>query len=141
GDSRCYLVRRGEAEVLTRDHTVATEHEKLGLLSADEASESDSRHILSRALGSGLFVSVEISDHQIFPDDVLLLCSDGLHGAIKPAEIAQIVSNGADLEQQAHKLVALANDRDGSDNITVQMIRVREVERVGMYRGRPYKLR
>ena len=54
GDSRCYLIRRGEAIRLTRDHTVASEHERLGLLTAQEAAEADSRHVLSRSLGGGL---------------------------------------------------------------------------------------
>jgi PPM family protein phosphatase len=141
GDSRCYLIRGGVATTLTRDHTVASEHERLGFLSAQEAAEAESRHVLSRSLGGGLFVGVEINDHQIFAGDVLLLCSDGLHGAIKTADILELAGNGADLNLAARNLVALANERDGGDNVSVQLIRVLGVERVGMYRGRPYKLR
>ena len=88
GDSRCYLIRERAATLLTRDHTVANEQVRLGLLSADEAREADTRHVLSRSLGTELFVNVEINDHQVFPGDVLLLCSDGLHGAVAAAEIA-----------------------------------------------------
>ncbi len=73
--------------------------------------------------------------------DVLLLCSDGLHGAVEASEIAAVASHGTDLNTAAHKLVAIANQRDGSDNISLQVIRIHGVERVGMYRGRPYKLR
>jgi PPM family protein phosphatase len=141
GDSRCYLVRRGQATVLTRDHTVVNDQIRLGILSAKEAAASDRRHLLSRSLGNDLFVGVETSDHQIFTDDVLLLCSDGLHGSLEPSDIAGLVTTRADLEQAAAGLVALANERDGNDNISVQLIRVRAVERVGMYRGRPYRLR
>ena len=141
GDSRCYLIRRGEVTALTRDHTVASEHERLGLLTAQEAAEAESRHVLSRSLGGNLFVGVEINDHQVFPGDILLLCSDGLHGAVKPWEIAQIVGNGTDLLSAARSLVSLANDKDGGDNVSVQLIRILSVERVGMYRGRPYRLR
>src|SRR5579862_9341429 len=141
GDSRCYLIRGGEATKLTRDHTVASEHERLGLLSAQEAAEADSRHVLSRSLGGGLFVGVEINDHQIFAGDVLLLCCDGLHGSVTPSEMVELVGHGEDLHSAARKLVALANEKDGGDNISVQLIRVLAVERVGMYRGRPYKLR
>jgi protein phosphatase len=72
---------------------------------------------------------------------VLLLCSDGLHGSISPSDISHLVSHTSDLQAAAQKLVALANERDGSDNISVQLIRVKAVERMGMYRGRPYKLR
>jgi serine/threonine protein phosphatase PrpC len=141
GDSRCYLLRGNHAQVLTRDHTVASEHARLGLLSEEEAADADTRHVLSRSLGTGLFVGVEIADHQVMAGDVLLLCSDGLHGCIKPQEIAAIVGHEPDLNVAARQLVTLANERDGSDNVSAQLIRVQSVERVGMYRGRPYKLR
>ncbi len=141
GDSRCYLIRRGQATVLTRDHTFANEQVRLGLLSSREATEASTRHVLSRSLGGELFVSVETSDHQVLMGDVLLLCSDGLHGAVPASEMAHLVAHSTDLNTAAQKLVAIANERDGSDNISVQLIRVRGVERVGMYRGRPYKLR
>jgi serine/threonine protein phosphatase PrpC len=141
GDSRCYLIRQKEATLLTRDHTVASEHVRLGLLSADEVADAETRHILSRSLGTGLSVNAEINDHQVFPGDVLLLCSDGLHGALSLGDIAGAVSGMEDLDLAARKLVTLANDRDGSDNVSAQLIRVQNVERVGMYRGRPYKLR
>jgi protein phosphatase len=141
GDSRCYLVRRGEAMALTRDHTVVSDQMRLGLLSAREAAEASTRHVLSRSIGHNLFVAVDTSDHQIFTGDVLVLCSDGLHGSVEKSEIAALTGDGGDLNNAAQKLVALANQRDGSDNITVQIIRVLGVERMGMYRGRPYKLR
>jgi PPM family protein phosphatase len=141
GDSRCYLVRGNRAAVLTRDHTVANEQVRLGLLSAQKATEVPTRHVLSRSLGNDLFVAVETSENQLHRGDVLVLCSDGLHGAVSPPEIAQTVSHTASLETAAHQLVGIANQRDGSDNITVQLIRVRSVERVGMYRGRAYKIR
>lgn len=140
GDSRCYLIRGGQASLLTRDHTVANEHVKLGLLSADEAGQADTRHMLSRCLGSELVVKAEINEHQVFAGDVLILCSDGLHGSVAGSEMAAVASAG-DLHHAAQRLVDIANQRDGSDNVTVQLIRVRSVERVGMYRGRPYLLR
>jgi len=140
GDSRCYRIRHRQAEALTRDHTVTGEQMRMGLLTAREAAESETRHLLSRSLGGGMFVNVETRDHQVVPGDVLLLCSDGLHGAVPAAEMADIVAAHTDLEEAVHRLVDVANRRDGSDNVSVQLIRVRSVERVGMYRGRPYKL-
>ncbi len=140
GDSRCYLIRRGHAEVLTRDHTMANEQIRLGLLSKREAAESPMRHMLSRSLGSDLFVAVDVSEHQLSPGDVLMLCSDGLHGAVPEKEIELIVSAHLDLNVAAKELVKMANQLDGSDNVSVQLLRVRAVERTGMYRGRPYKL-
>jgi PPM family protein phosphatase len=141
GDSRCYLVRDSRTVALTRDHTVTNEQVRLGLLSAEKAAGLPTRHVLSRSLGNDLFVAVETSEYQLHGGDALLLCSDGLHGAINPPEIARIVSHTPDLERAAHELVAIANQRDGSDNISVQLIRIRSVERVGMYRGRAYKIR
>jgi PPM family protein phosphatase len=141
GDSRCYLIRSGRAEALTRDHTVASEQVRLGLLSAQRAAELSTRHVLTRSLGNELFAAVETSEHQLHRGDVLLLCSDGLHGPVSPAELAHIVSHSPGLETAADELVGIAKQRDGSDNISVQLIRVRSVERVGMYRGRAYKIR
>src|SRR3954468_17068708 len=141
GDSRCYLIRNKEVTVLTRDHTVAGEHLRLGLLSEEDFAEAETRHLLTRSLGGALAVDVDVSDHHILPGDVLLLCSDGLHGALPASDIGRIVLQNAELKTAAAELVALANERDGSDNVSAQLIRVRAVERVGMYRGRLYKIR
>ncbi len=141
GDSRCYLIRSGDARCITRDHTVAAEQVRMGALSPEEAEEASTRHVLSRSLGMSLFVNVEIDEVQLLPGDVLLLCSDGLHGAIAAGEMAEIAGRNRNLDRAAQELVAAANEQDGSDNISVQLIRVRSVERMGMYRGRPYKLR
>jgi serine/threonine protein phosphatase PrpC len=141
GDSRCYLIRHGIASQITRDHTVVAEQVRLGLLSEREATEASTRHFLSRSLGNDLFVNVEIGDRQVQPDDVLLLCSDGLHGPVNSSEIGEIVAWNPALDIAARKMVALANEKDGGDNVSVQLIRIKGVERMGMYRGRPYKLR
>jgi serine/threonine protein phosphatase PrpC len=141
GDSRCYMIRQGTCKQLTRDHTVANEHARLGILSAQEAAAASTRHMLVKSLGSELFVSADVNEFPIVNGDVFLQCSDGLHGAVSASEIAAIVGGpDAKLEHAAQRLVDVANQRDGSDNISLQIIRVRGVERVGMYRGRPYRL-
>jgi len=141
GDSRCYLLRQGHARLLTRDHTVAAEQLRMGLITARDAEAGQTRHQLSRSLGADLFVNVEMDDPPALPGAGLLLCSDGLHGPVEGSEMADIVRYSDRLEDAAHRLVSLASERDGSDNISVQLVRIRDVERVGMYRGRPYKLR
>jgi len=141
GDSRCYLIRRGEIKQITRDHTVASEQQRLGLLSAEEARDADTRHVLSRSLGLNLFVNVEVDEVTVLAGDVLLQCSDGLHGPVSDAQMARAVKDGANLEAAARELIDRASQQDGDDNVSVQLIRVRGVERVGMYRGRPYNLR
>ena len=140
GDSRCYLIRHRRAMLLTRDHTVVGEQVRLGLLSKAEAAQSRNRNLLSRSLGHDLFVSVDTAHHQLVPGDVLALCSDGLHASVNEEDMVRIIGNDGDLAAAARELVSLANDRDGQDNISLQLIRVRSVERIGFYRGRPYKI-
>lgn len=140
GDSRCYLIRRNQVRVLTRDHTVVGEQVRLGVLSEAEAKESATKNVLSRSLGIGMFVSADVEEHTLAAGDVLLLCSDGLHGPLNSPDIAKVVNHVPDLDEAARQLVAIANERDGGDNVSIQLIRVREVERVGMYRGRPYRI-
>jgi protein phosphatase len=140
GDSRCYLIRQGYAAAVTRDHTFTNEQLRMGAVTAGEAVRSQVSHVLSRSLGNNMFLSVDTSENQIMADDVLLLCSDGLHNSVNSDDIGKIVGHGAPLRESAQQLIDLAKQRDGSDNISVQLIRVRSVERVGMYRGRHYKL-
>lgn len=141
GDSRCYLIRGGKPHVLTNDHTVANEQLHLGILSKSEAGAVHTKHVLTRSLGGNLFVKVDVSEVQLQSGDILLLCSDGLHGALSDQEIVHTIARGRDLNATTKSLIASANRQDGSDNISVQLIAVRNVERTGMYRGRPYKLR
>jgi protein phosphatase len=145
GDSRCYLVRGGEAKAVTRDHTWVNEQRKMGLISAAEAEESDARHVLIKSLGPELFVSADTTTLRIEAGDTLVQCCDGLHNAVTSQTIADMVSTGkgtqAEMQEIAENLVAHAVDVDGSDNTTVQVIRIRSVERVAMYRGRVYTLR
>jgi protein phosphatase len=140
GDSRCYLVRKGKAKLLTEDHTFVNQQRKLGLISAGEMADSQSRHVLIRSLGPEMFVSADTTALTVQAGDVLVLCSDGVHDEMSDAELARIVSQNKEPEQLARELVARAVEIDGNDNTTAQVIRVRSVEQVGMYRGRPYRL-
>jgi protein phosphatase len=139
GDSRCYLIRNGKPQRLTRDHTVSNDQARLGGLTEQVARRIVSKNVLSRSIGVNMFVAPEISEHSLRQGDLLLLCSDGLHGAVPDAEIARIASN-VNLQDAASQLIAIANQRDGGDNVSVQLIRVKQVEAVGMYRGRPYRI-
>ena len=141
GDSRCYLVRNGQARQVTQDHTLVNEQRKMGLISEGEIPSSDSRHVLIRSIGPEMFVSPDTTALSVQPGDVLVLSTDGLHDEMRDAEIATIASQKKDAAQIARELVARAVEIDGGDNTTAQVIRVRCVEQVGMYRGRPYRLR
>jgi protein phosphatase len=140
GDSRCYLVRNRVARQITQDHTWVNEQRKLGLISASEMATSDSRHVILRSLGPELFVSPDTTALTLLANDVLILCTDGLHDELSETEMAAIVSQSKKIDEIARELVARAIEVDGNDNTTAQVIRVRSVEQVGMYRGRPYRL-
>lgn len=140
GDSRCYLIRDGRPQRLTRDHTALNDQARLGFFPAQEAQRARLRSTLTRSLGTQLFVSPDITEHHVIPGDLLLLCSDGLHGAVPDEKIARVATSTDDLTDAAQRLIAIANQSDGGDNVSVQLIRVKSVEAVGMYRGRPYRL-
>jgi PPM family protein phosphatase len=138
GDSRCYHVREGRAVAVTHDHTWVNEQRRLGLLSETEAAESESRHVLTRSLGPELFITADTATVTLQAGDFLVLCCDGLHGALPDGEIARIVSQPGHLDTIAEQLVHAAIEADGSDNTTAQIIAVRAVEPMAMYRGRLY---
>ncbi len=103
-------------------------------------AESESRHILIRSLGPELFVTVDTASFTVMANDILVLCSDGLHGAVSHEQLAHFVSKNKDMDALARDIVAWAVETDGSDNVSAQLIRIDSVEAVGMYRGRPYIL-
>jgi serine/threonine protein phosphatase PrpC len=140
GDSRCYLVRDGKARQVTQDHTLVNEQRKLGLISASEMATSESRHLLVRSLGPEMFVAPDTVALTLQAGDILVLCTDGLHNEMSDDAIAAIVSQKKGVDELARELVARAVEIDGGDNTTAQVIRVRSVEQVGMYRGRPYRM-
>jgi protein phosphatase len=122
-------VRLARATALTRDHTVAAEQTRLGPITAGEAARAETRNPLSRSVGNDLFVDVAASEHPVLAGDILVQCSNGLHRSVSGADIASVVSRIHDLKAAAERLVALANERDGTDNISIQLIRVKSTER------------
>jgi serine/threonine protein phosphatase PrpC len=74
------------------------------------------------------------------PGDILLLCTDGLHGYVSDEAMLQTLTRYTDLDRAAAALIAAANAAGGHDNVSVQLIRITAVERMGLYRGRPYRL-
>lgn len=141
GDSRCYLVRKGQARQVTQDHTLVNQQRKLGLIAEEDIAESASRHVLIKSLGPEMFISPDTTAVTLQAGDVLVLCTDGLHDELPESEMVRMVSQkDKPVEEIARDLVARAVENDGNDNTTAWVIRVRAVEQVGMYRGRPYRL-
>jgi protein phosphatase len=123
GDSRAYLVRGGVAHQLTKDQSLMQRLVEAGELTEEEAAHSERRNIILQALGPDPKVKVDLTHQDVRRGDVLVLCSDGLSGQVKKEEIAQIVTSASDLAAACDKLIALANERGGPDNITVVMAR------------------
>jgi PPM family protein phosphatase len=140
GDSRCYLIRDGRPRQLTRDHNLLNEQKRFSISIDRRSKRSLMCSMLTRSIGNKLFVAPDVSEHQVIPGDLLLLCSDGLHGPVSDGQIARIASSAPSLDEAVQQLIAIANQSDGGDNVSVQLIRVNSVEAVGMYRGRPYRL-
>lgn len=127
GDSRGYLMRNAELRQLTSDHSWVNEQIESGAISADQARSHPLRNVVTRALGGKPELQVDLLVHKIEPQDMLLLCSDGLTGMLPDDEIARVIrESGSDLEHIANALVAAANERGGEDNITVLLVRFEE---------------
>lgn len=124
GDSRCYLIRRGDMQQLTEDHSLVMEQVRHGLLSKDDEAVHTGQNILTRSLGTSAEVKIDIDEHPVFPGDVLLLCSDGLGKELSDNEVLHVVNETPDPEQLAKRLIELANAAGGRDNVTVAVARL-----------------
>ncbi|HSD50076.1 MAG TPA: Stp1/IreP family PP2C-type Ser/Thr phosphatase [Candidatus Methylomirabilis sp.] len=126
GDSRIYRIRDGQIIQLSRDHSVVQQQVDRGVLSPEEAHESQYRHLITRALGLKDSVEVDLAEEPVLPGDILLLCSDGLSDLLEDEEILVIVrENADDLEKACQALVDRANVKGGDDNITAMLVQAR----------------
>ncbi len=125
GDSRCYLLRRGRIYQISEDHSLVNEQLKAGAITTDEARHSRFKNIITRSVGFEEEVLVDMMGLDIEPGDKMVLCCDGLSNLVQDNEILEIVQATV-LEETPGKLVALANDRGGDDNITVIVVHTRE---------------
>jgi protein phosphatase len=119
GDSRAYLVRAGIATQLTKDQSLMQKLIEAGELTEEEAALSERRNIILQALGPEANVKVDLTMQPVRRGDVLLLCSDGLSGQVRPEDIARAIDEELDLSVACDRLIAMANDQGGPDNITV----------------------
>ncbi|MBZ5701987.1 MAG: Stp1/IreP family PP2C-type Ser/Thr phosphatase [Acidobacteriia bacterium] len=132
GDSRVYLLRAGGLHQLTSDHSLVAEQVRRGMLTPAEAERSEMQSVLLRALGTQPDVEVDTDEHALIPRDVLLICSDGLTRMVTEPEIAGTLQAETDPQLAAEKLVALANENGGADNVTVIVVRV-DAEAKGLF--------
>jgi serine/threonine protein phosphatase PrpC len=128
GDSRVYLLRSGVLQQLTSDHSLVAEQMRRGILTAAEAEHSELQSVLLRALGTQPEVEADAEEHTLFPGDILLLCSDGLTRMVAEQKIAATLQSESDPARAAEKLVALANENGGADNVTVVVVHMEPKE-------------
>ncbi|MBN1664807.1 MAG: Stp1/IreP family PP2C-type Ser/Thr phosphatase [Deltaproteobacteria bacterium] len=127
GDSRVYLIRAGNIEQLTDDHSMVYEQVKKALISKEEADKSHNKNILTRALGISDNVEIDLSEMFLADKDILLLCSDGLSNMVDDATMMKVVEATDDPEQACETLVSMANANGGRDNITVIVVYMKKM--------------
>ncbi len=124
GDSRCYRVRDGAISLLTRDHSLINDY----LLAMPDLSEEQRnelpKHVITRALGMGDQVVIDLQHDEPTVGDVYVLCSDGLSGMLSDEEIADIISSSQDSLENCRTLILRANEQGGEDNITAIVVRI-----------------
>ncbi len=126
GDSRIYRLRDRQLSLLTRDDSLLRDQVELGVISAEEASQSHNRSLVTRALGIEEKVSPHLLDDTALPGDVFLLCSDGLNDLVEDADIELIVASlSGNLPLAATHLVQAAKDNGGYDNVSVVLAKVK----------------
>ncbi|GFO57000.1 hypothetical protein GMSM_40070 [Geomonas sp. Red276] len=136
GDSRVYLVRKGEIRQLSTDHSYVGMQQKFGLISELDAKTSEHRSVLTRCVGQDPGIRVDVEQTTAFKGDRIVLCSDGLYAHVADSEIADIVSRLSPA-QACRQLVALAENRGTDDNLSIQVLQITDVEKISYYRGLP----
>ena len=126
GDSRAYLLRAGSMDQLTADHSLVAEKVRVGILTPQEADASEMQSVLTRAVGTSSTVEVDTDEQVLLVGDFVLLCSDGLTRMVTDPEIASTLLTSTSAQEAADRLVDLANDNGGVDNVSVIVLRVAE---------------
>ncbi|MCA9670501.1 MAG: serine/threonine-protein phosphatase [Myxococcales bacterium] len=122
GDSRVYRMREGRVEQLTEDHTLINYKLKHGLITPEEAERAPGKNVITRAVGHRDYVQVDTIETDIRAGDRFLLCSDGLHVYLEDDEVSGLIAG--ELEVVAQRLISVANERGGRDNITALLVDV-----------------
>ncbi len=129
GDSRTYLLRQGILKQLTKDHSLVQEQIDQGLLTKEEAKRHNLRHVIIRAVGVEDDLAVDLIKGKVIPDDLFIICSDGLSDLVEDKLIHDTLGDPLiDLEQKGEKLISLAKAAGGHDNITVILCQVEALD-------------
>lgn len=126
GDSRAYLFRDGALSQITQDHSVVAEMMRQGILTKEKAKRHPYRNVITRAVGTAAGIEVDIHRHEKKPGDMWLICSDGLHGMVDEEEMAATLT-ALPQEEAADRLLKMALDNGGRDNVSLLLLAVSEV--------------
>ena len=121
GDSRLYLIEDQILQI-TKDHSLVQEMVRRGLITKEEAREHPDKNIITRVLGIGPEVEVDFFDIHLKDNSTLLLCSDGLSNMVSDEDIWRIINTSRELKEEGMRLVSLANENGGKDNIAVVLV-------------------
>ncbi len=123
GDSRLYRLRDDHLEQITQDHSMVQELVRRGFVTAEEARQSVNKNVVTRALGVDALVEVDIGEYDVAPQDLYLLCSDGLSDVLSDDAILQVLqANRGDWEQALQELVTQVNALGGPDNVSAILV-------------------
>ncbi|MFO1518536.1 MAG: Stp1/IreP family PP2C-type Ser/Thr phosphatase [bacterium] len=125
GDSRGYFIRGNKIEQITEDHSLVGEQVKAGIISVSDAKSHRLKNIITRSVGYQEDVESDLSVKDLRPGDKILLCSDGLSNLVEDEEICKMLGSYP-LQEACNRLIDLANERGGDDNITIVSIQVLE---------------
>lgn len=128
GDSRGYVLSGDELRQVTKDHTITQMLVDAGMLTEEQAKDHPHRHSLSQAVGSEQNIDVDIFTENLKIGDYLLLCSDGLYGAVENKDIARIIKKADSTQTASEQLIKAANDAGGPDNISVVLVQIKARE-------------
>lgn len=126
GDSRCYLLRGGELQQITEDHSWVADQVRSGAMTLEDAEQSPFRNVITRSMGGAPQVEPDLTAIKLQPGDRYLLCSDGLSGMVPTQELAELLSHGSPTAA-AWNLVERANQYGGKDNITALILQVADI--------------
>lgn len=126
GDSRCYMFRGDEDQQVTRDHTYLNELIDIGLLTPEQAEGHPDKNIITRCVGMSTKLEIEFNRREIQSGDILCMCSDGLSNFVTMRECGEVV-RAMEPAAACRKLIDMANERGGDDNITVAVVKINEV--------------
>ena len=125
GDSRAYLYREGVLTQITEDHTYVNALIRKGVITKEEAQFHEKKNVITKAIGGEEFTSPDFFHVSVIPDDIIILCTDGLHGEIGDDAICGIIADNESMTETCLSLVDKVNQCGGSDNVTVICLKIK----------------